>query len=335
MQKKIKWPYRKICDELGVTYSSFMRWKDLRDNGRILLRKPGPDKVEPFDLGKLFDDILDLSHGQKRTSGTGSLYEEYKKKISRRTLGELVGSIRREMEHERLMSLRRISWDSPRIVWSMDDTEYVVNGRKVYLHTVQDLGSRYKFLPVTGETLMSGQDVAAHLEYLFEFFGAPLFMKRDNHKSLNNQWVDDVLNRYLVIPLNSPAYYPPYNGGVERAQWEIKNQLAITLQRTNDIQIAGELAAYELNLKERRSLKRHCSCEIFMSGKQLIRKYHSRKRKEVYEEVLAMTVGSVKQSGLATQRAIDSAWRFSAETWLRENGHITVSENGKVLPYLS
>jgi transposase InsO family protein len=335
VQKKVKWPYRKVCKELGLTYSSFMRWKDRRDKGQEILNKPGPDKVEPFDLGRLFDDILALSRGQKRTSGTGVLYEEYRNKISRRTLQELVNSIRREMRRERDMMMRRISWDTPRLIWSMDDTECVIKGRKVFLHTVQDLGSRYKFLPVTGETLMSGEDVAAHLECLFELFGAPLVLKRDNHGNLNNQWVDDVLNRHLVIPLNSPAHYPPYNGGVERAQAEIKDLLRLTMERTKDVQIAGELAAYELNLKERRSLNRHCSCELFLSGKQLIRKYHSRRRKEVYEEVLAMTVGSVKQSGLITQRAIDSAWRFSVETWLRKNGHITVSKNPKVLPYLS
>jgi transposase InsO family protein len=261
------------------------------------------------------------------------LYEEYRNKISRRTLQELVNSIRREMRRERDMMMRRISWDTPRLVWSMDDTECVIKGRKVYLHTVQDLGSRYKFLPVTGEKLLSGEEVAAHLEWLFEVFGPPLFLKRDNHSNLNNQWVDDVLSRYLVIPLNSPAHYPPYNGAVERAQAEIKNLFVLASERTSDFQVAGELAAYELNLKERRSLNRHCSCELFLSKKQLIRGYHSRRRKEVYEEILAMTVGSITKSGLRTQRAIDSAWRFSVETWLRKNGHITVSQNRKVLPY--
>ena len=333
VQKKVKWPYRKVCEGLGLTYSSFMRWKERRDQGKALLRRPGPDKVEPFDLGRLYDDILALSHGRKRTSGTGELYEEYRKKISRRTLQELVSSVRREMRREREMTMRRITWDTPRLVWSMDDTEYEVNGRKVWIHTVQDLGSRYKFLPVVGEKLLSGEDVAAHLECLFEMYGAPLILKRDNHSNLNNQWVDDVLNRYMIIPLNSPAHYPPYNGAVERAQGEIKRHLAYALERTPDVQIASELAAYELNLKDRRSLQNRCSCELFLSRKQLLRRYHRRKRKEVCEEILAMAVGSVIKSGLRTQRAVDGAWRLSVETWLRKNGHITVSQNQKVLPY--
>ena len=335
MQKKVKWPCRKVCKELGLTYSSFMRWKERRDQGQALLRRPGPDKVEPFDLGKLYDDILALSHGEKRTSGTGELYEEYREKISRRTLQELVSSVRREMRNDRDMSMRRITWETPRLVWSMDDTECKVKGRKMWIHTVQDLASRYKFLPLTGEKLMSGKEVAEHLECLFERFGPPLFLKRDNHSNLNNQWVDDVLNRYLVIPLNSPAHYPPYNGAVERAQGEIKRQLAGTVERTTDVQIASELAVYELNLKERRSLQRRCSCESFLSKKRLIRGYHRRRREEVYEEILAMAVGSIMKSGLRTTSAAGAAWRLSVETWLRKNGHITVSRNRKVLPYLS
>lgn len=332
VQKKVKWPFRRVCRELGVPYSSFMRWKERRDKGQTLLCKPGPDKIGPLDLRSLYDDILALGYGQKRVSGTGALHEKYRMNISRRALRDLVGSVRREMRRERDMLMRRVSWDSPRVVWSMDDTECMADGRKVHLHTVQDLGSRYKFLPLTGDRLASGQEAAWHLECLFTRFGPPLFLKRDNHSSLNNRWVDDVLNRFLVLPLNSPAHYPPYNGGVERAQDEIQRRLAGTLARVGDSQIAGELAVYELNLKERRSLKGRCSCELFLSTKRLLREYDRRRRKEVYEEILSMTVRSIAMSGLTTTRAADAAWRLSVETWLRKNGHITVSRNRKVLP---
>ena len=329
MQQKVQWPLRRVCEELGVNYSTFMRWKERRDKGQVLLRKPGPGKVEPFDVGKLYDDIRALSQGQRRTTGAGALYEAYREKVSRRTFQELVSSVRREARQ----MIRRISWDSPRVIWSMDDTEYEQDGRTMYVHTVQDLGSQYKFLPLTGDRLCSGEDVAAHLEWLFETYGPPLVLKRDNHSNLNNHWVDDVLNRWHVIPLNSPPHYPPYNGSVEKAQSEIKRQIAFMAGRVHDFQIAGELAVYELNLKERRSLKRRCSCELFFSRKQLIRRYHSRRRKEVMEEILALAAGSVMKLGLQTDREIEGAWRLAVETWLRVNKHITVSKNGKVLPY--
>lgn len=330
----VKWSYRKVCGKLGVTYSSFMRWKERMDKGQALLKKPGPDKVEPFDVRCLHDDILRLGHGKKRTAGTGALYEEYRKKISRRIFQELVSSIRRELRLEKQIMMRRISWNSPGLVWSMDDTECEANGEKSFIHAVQDIGSQYKFLPITAKNLSPGKEVAAHLEYLFEMYGPPLFLKRDNHSNLNNQWVDDVLNRYMVMPLNSPPYYPPYNGAIERAQGEIKQHMANNMGRTNNIQIAAELTAYELNLKERRSLKRRCSCEVFLSTKRLVKKYDRRIRKEIYTKILAMAAGSVEQTGLTTGKAADAAWRFAVETWLRKNGHITVSRNRKVLPDL-
>jgi hypothetical protein len=35
----------------------------------------------------------------------------------------------------------------------------------------------------------------------------------------------DELARYLVLPLNSPPHYPPYNGGIECAVRELKTPL--------------------------------------------------------------------------------------------------------------
>ena len=56
----------------------------------------------------------------------------------------------------------------------------------------------------------------------FRHHGAPLFLKRDNGGNLNHHLVDELLGEYLVIPINSPCYYPQYNGGIERGQGDIK-----------------------------------------------------------------------------------------------------------------
>jgi hypothetical protein len=67
-----------------------------------------------------------------------------------------------------------------------------------------------------------GESVAARLEQLFLGQGPPLVLKRDNRSNLNHKAVDEVLARHLVIPLNSPPHYPPYNGGMECAVRELK-----------------------------------------------------------------------------------------------------------------
>ena len=282
MQTKVKWPLRKVCKELGVPYSSFMRWKERRDNSEPLLNKPGPDKVEPLDIVNLFAEILALSHGNKRTGGTGALYEKYRARISRRELLVLVEATRREIRREERMTMRRIDWKSPGIVWSLDDTEHKEADAKKKLHMSEDLGSKYKFTPLTGDALATGEEVAAHMEWLFEKYGAPVVLKRDNHANLNNAAVNEVLSRHMVIPLNSPTYYPPYNGAMERSQDEMKRQLESTGKSVHaHIQRESELAAHDLNHKSRRSLKGDTACERFSARKKLLNKYDKRKRREV------------------------------------------------------
>jgi len=135
---------------------------------------------------------------------------------------------RREVLRERQADTRRIDWRVPGAVWSMDPTELTWRDdalrQKLRLLPVMDLASRYKFPPWVGSPL-TGDQVAAHLEELFHRYGPPLVLKRDNGSNLHTAAVDELLNRWLVIPLNSPPHYPPDNGGIERAQREFKSAL--------------------------------------------------------------------------------------------------------------
>ncbi|HUI05919.1 MAG TPA: transposase family protein [Verrucomicrobiae bacterium] len=135
---------------------------------------------------------------------------------------------RGEILRERQAEQRRIHWQIPGAVWSMDPTELTLpcddQCRKLRLLPVMDLASRYKFAPWAGEHL-TGEQVAAHLDELFRRHGPPLVLKRDNGSNLNDEAVNELLSRWLVIPLNSPPHYPPYNGGMERAQRELKTAL--------------------------------------------------------------------------------------------------------------
>jgi hypothetical protein len=322
---------------MGLNYASFMRWQDRMERKERVLKEPGPQKVEPLDLGRLFDDIRALSHGHKRTDGTGQLYEENQKMISRRALQRLVADVRREIARDERMMKRQVEWLQPGVVWSMDDTEYKMAGIKYYVHMVQDLASRYKFMPLTGGRLATGEQCAAHLEMLFLTYGAPLLLKRDNHGNLNSKEVNDVLARHMVIPLNSPTYYPPYNGGIERCQFEMQRQLddiAPGLAPCDRLmEVASELAAHRLNHKCRRSLNDATACGRFDGRKRLLKKYDRRTRKEVFEEIKSMSVQLASKSGLETTSEIASAWRLAVETWLQQHGIITVHKPRKVLPH--
>jgi transposase InsO family protein len=78
--------------------------------------------------------------------------------------------------------------------WVIDATERGADraGRKLMVHAVQDLCTRYRFAPLVA---VESKDpaVARHLAALFRQHGAPLFLKRDNGGPLNHTAVDAVL----------------------------------------------------------------------------------------------------------------------------------------------
>ena len=111
-------------------------------------------------------------------------------------------------------------------------------------------------------TESKGEAVALHLEKLFQKHGPPLFLKRDNGSSLNHAAVDRVLADYGVIPLNSPAYYPKYNGSIEKGIRDMKTALGECLPQAVTWQpeaIRPYILAvhHELNCRPRRSLQGH------------------------------------------------------------------------------
>ena len=95
----------------------------------------------------------------------------------------------------------------------------------LHLHNLTDLHSRYRLPPLASDCLPCGEEVAGHLQYLFDRFEPPLFCKRDNGGNLNHLAVNQVLEEALVIPINSPPHRAPYNGAIEHTQGEFKSYL--------------------------------------------------------------------------------------------------------------
>ena len=146
-----------------------------------------------------------------------------------------------------------------------------------------------------------------------------------------------MLDDYSVIPLNSPPYYPPYNGSVERGQDELKRLMVQKLQykqpcpREHMVTYA-ESAAHELNHRYRKSLKGKAACQVFSMGKQ---GYNKRERRKIYDLIKCCAERILNAMDDHTGKTVQSAWRIAVETVLRAKGIITVSINGKVLPNLN
>lgn len=332
--------YQRICSSCELPYPSFMRWKSRNGKEVSVLNKPGPKKVLPLELETLENDIRNLRHGRKRSMGAGKLYMKHAASISRRDFQYMVSMARYDVNLEHHRNLRRIDWKSPGVVWAMDDIEpgLIIEGQKLYLHNLQDLASRYKFNPVAG-TFAKGETVAENLREKFERFGPPLFLKKDNHGNLNNSEVNNVLEEYFVISLNSPAYYAPYNGGVEKANGEFKRMILSKADPGSHnlkehIAAYSESAANDLNHNPRECLKGQNSCQVFFNNRHRT-KFTIRERRIIYEWIISKTYDIFKCMEYKTRKAYESAWRIAVETWLRMKGFINVSINGKVLPNFS
>lgn len=337
VKQTIREPYSSVCRELGVSYSSLMRWHHRQAVGEELVRKPGPGKVGPLDLVALTDDIRQLAHGRERTHGTGALYALHHEEISRRDLQALVAQVRGEIHQEEQALARQIDWLKPDLVWSMDDAEIKdCDGRRVLLHVVHDLGSRYTLCVLGDDALADGPTIARNLERLFKQYGAPLFFKRDNGSNLNHAEVTKVLSEYGVIPLNSPAHYPPYNGGMEHKQGEIKDQLQLRFADGPRCQpvlvLAAEICGHDLNHVRRPVLGNRTACQTLESGRPVLRQFHRRKRKEAFDEIKALAVDITANLEQHTGIGAEVAFRHAAESWMQSNNIIRVHRNGQVLP---
>jgi transposase len=320
---------RELCERAGLSYSSFMRWRDRVRHDETPVHRPGPAKTEPLDLDGLRAQVQAMNHGSHRTEGVRDLYLEHKNAISRRDLGALVKAERDRQKQAQASGQVRIHWLMPRLVWAMDDTEYRPDRQypKAYLHNVQDLGSRYKFGALVGLQLASGNEVVAHLAELFNRYGPPLFIKRDNGGNLNHHEVDELLSAAMVIPLNSPRHYPQYNGSMERSQREIKKILAQHAKAPSAfLAIQAEMDIHELNHRPMEELNHQTPCSVFESGRSAARLYTRRKRKEVYESLREKTLEFMSTEDYEADRA----WRRAVRNWLLENRFITVSRGGKV-----
>jgi hypothetical protein len=339
MKEQTGIPYRIICEKLRLPLSSFNRWRFRIEKSEALVNRPGPKKVEPFDPSALDGEIGLLAHGRKRSSGTTELYRRYRLRVSRRELGQMVAQVRQDLLADHRRNLRRIEWVMPGVAWAMDGTEYDVGlAGKVYLCNMQDLASRYKFLPMAGEYPV-GEEVAGYLSEKFIRYGAPLVLKRDNEGNMNHAAVNLVLEEFFVLSLNSPEYYAPYNGAIEESQREVKrclrDKLALGLPDCSDHLAAyAEAAVNDLNHRHRPCLKGRTSCQLFFESANKPA-FSNRERREIYDSIMEKEeriLSAMNQSGKSIR---ESAWRIAVESWLKARGFIKVQLNQKCHPILS
>lgn len=323
-----------LLEQMGLSYDSFLRWKRRIKKGEEPVCRPGPRKLERIDLAGLQQAIANLKHARKRTSDTGELYRDYSRQVSRRQLNIMVEQARKEHANRRASGMQRIFWHYPDLAWAIDGSELSAEPArsKHIMYTVQDLCSHYKFPPIAGPDIPCGEEVAGHFARLFTEFAQPLFLKRDNEGILNHSSVNGVIEEHMVIPINSPTYYAPYNGAIEHTQCEFKSYLKNWGWKSGaeeSMELLTELSAHDLNHKPRRSLKGRNSCRAYFGSPRIT--FDRRKRREVFLWIKQAAFDILEKLG--DEGLYMTAWRIAARTWLQKNRYITIVRNGKVLPY--
>lgn len=328
--------YETLFQMIGICSATYRRWKSRIANALAPVRQSGPKPVKPLDLGRVHAEMEKLEHKAKRSNGVGELRKTLQGVISRRDLDLLIATARREAITRKKAAQFELDWLEPGTVWAMDVFEMKLpyTPKKSYVLTVQDLATGYKFPPLATEREPRGHEVATHLKSLFARFGKPLLVKIDNGGNLNHYSIKELLADQGIIPLNSPAYYAPYNGAIEHTQGEFKARLQECYGEANsfaEFTLMAELAAHDLNHSGRRKLNGKNSC-LKLFGKPRI-SFSKRKRKEVFEWISDLAIDIVAKSGEKKIRS--TAWRVACRKWLEENGLVSIRKMQTVLPTFS
>lgn len=316
-----------LVEMTRLNLANYMRWKRRILEGQNPVQKPGVKKTQPINLRELKQRIDELTHGRKRSHGTGQLYQANRDGISRREFNEMVSEVRCETNRRKRASRCQVVWLRPDLVWALDVLEY----EKSHIQNLQDLCSRYKFAPLTTDSQPCGEEVAGHLSRHFTRFGPPIFIKRDNGGNLNHASVNDLLEELMILPINNPVYTASYNGAIEHSQGELKTWLRKwndTTDTERDMAVRVENAAHALNHRPRRSLSGKNACRSYFNANGI--QYNKRKRKEAYDWIRELAVDISVKSG--KNEICPTAWRVSARKWMEKHRLIIIRKPEKVLP---
>jgi transposase InsO family protein len=156
--------------------------------------------------------------------GLPTLHESFPS-MARAELQDLLCRYRRvwRLTHQHAPYVLR--WPVAGPVWALDftDAPAPLDGLYPYLLALRDLGSGQQllWLPLAQTT---AEATVAALEPLFLVAGAPLVLKSDNGPAFCAGAVLDLLQRWGIIPLFSPPYWPRYNGSIEAGIGSLKTR---------------------------------------------------------------------------------------------------------------
>jgi hypothetical protein len=328
LHERSGWSMRRLVPALGLSRSSVTRWMGRLRRGLPAIRPPARQKARLETSATLDAAIGKLHHGVHRSGGAPALWQAWQAYISRREFDGRVRACRLQRQREQRENFWRIVWRRAGAVWAMDPAEY----GEVRWNLVGDLASRLRFELLVALDLPVRR-IVAHLVVLFDRYGAPLVLKRDNGSNLVHPAVDEACDAYGVLTLTSPPYYPRYNGAIEYAQREIKAAVAVLTRTGTSLPNALATAPVLLNVQPRPCLGGRTASEVFhQTAHAFQRIYTIERRKEAKRWIQDQAQSIVDHMSNRGRHAHDAAWRQAVETWMLDNGLIEVVQPKKLSP---
>lgn len=327
LQQHTGWSCRRLTRAIGLPRSSVLRWTTRLRRGEVAVQ-PSRRKTGPADPAVLDAAMAALHHGAHRSRGAPALWHLWRDGLSRRDFERRIRDHRLSLQREQRASLCRIGWPQPGAVWAMDPAQY---GRLQW-NLVGDLASRFRFDLLVAPDMPASR-IGMQLRTLFDHFGAPLVLKRDNGSNLMHVLIDGLLDEYGVLALTSPPYYPRYNGAIEYAQREIKTTIDVLTLAGMPLPTALAEGPALLNIQPRPCLGGQSASQSFFGAPHAFQHdFTLNRRKEVKGLIQDQARTIVEHMPKDSQRAHDAAWRQAIERWMLDNDLMKVVHPAKVSP---
>jgi hypothetical protein len=167
--------------------------------------------------------------------------------------------------------------------------------------------------------------------------GPPLLLKRDNGSIFDAEPVNQVLAEFGVIPLNSPPYYPPYNGSIENGIRELKTAVLKALPQPwpdslEFIRKTAEAVAQQRNCRPRRSLQ---GCSAMQEFYAQPARFTRRARHQIFQSLYLRWSEIINRMENVSRSTAHALWREVVVSWLRCQGLIDINLNPKLLPHFA
>jgi len=304
-------PLLELIRASSLTDSSYFRYHFRLGQNLEIVQKSGRKCVE-ID----YDEYTRKAFAGKKCKGYRRRLSQWKRRKTLSPYFERMITERaiKEYNAQARLDLHEVKYWEPHQVWAMDISEYSFDGHIFEALQVIDLGSGIKFEAALKLGTFCAKEVAEHLAFLMHKYGAPLFLKRDNGGNLKAAEVQNVLQQFVVLPLNSPPHCPQYNGSVERAQGELKiiyhRQLSSDDTMLNAAKGYLSLAISQSNMQPKRRFHGRTPLQMWSEP---YRKFDKWRRSEIYQETKNHALRILNGAGhQVNAQLFDAAWRVAA-----------------------